>query len=106
MCSRPFETRSFPNSLAATLAVLPSMSLFPKAPFDLSVCPSMSLVSPRLHSFAAHAFRKVRAKDDRRESSASSEFLEQFAKPASGFITIDLACRHVDHQFFPFGAIR
>src|SRR6266481_3577908 len=30
MCSRPFETRSFPNSLAASLAVLPSMSLFLK----------------------------------------------------------------------------
>src|SRR5437016_1910746 len=39
MCSRPFETRSLPNSLAASLAVLPSMSLFPKAPFDLSVLP-------------------------------------------------------------------
>ena len=45
MRSRAFETRSFLNSLAATLAVLPSMSLFPKAPFDLSVCPSMSLAA-------------------------------------------------------------
>jgi hypothetical protein len=27
------ETRSFPNSLAATLATLPSMSLIPSAPF-------------------------------------------------------------------------
>jgi hypothetical protein len=45
-----FETRSLPSSLAASLAVLPSMSLFPNAPFDLSVCPSMSLASPRLHS--------------------------------------------------------
>src|SRR5439155_9548720 len=43
MRSRPFETRSRPRFLAATLATLPSMSLFPKAPFDLSVCPSMSL---------------------------------------------------------------
>src|SRR6266850_5340964 len=39
-----------PRSLAATLAAWPSMSLFPKAPFDLSVCPSMLLASPRLHS--------------------------------------------------------
>src|SRR6266496_6258429 len=39
MCSRPFDTRSLPNSLAASLAVLPSMSLFPKAHFDLSVLP-------------------------------------------------------------------
>src|SRR6266487_602367 len=39
MCSRPFETRSRPHILAATLATLPSMSLFPKAPFDLSVLP-------------------------------------------------------------------
>jgi len=41
MRSRPFETRSRPRFLAATLATLPSMSLFPKAPFGLSVCPSM-----------------------------------------------------------------
>ncbi len=39
MFSRPFETRYFPKSLAASLAVLPSMSLFPFAPFDLSVLP-------------------------------------------------------------------
>jgi hypothetical protein len=39
-------------------------------------------------------------------SSASSGFLEQFAKAASGFITIDLTRRHVEHQFFPFGAVR
>jgi uncharacterized membrane protein YidH (DUF202 family) len=30
---RRIETRSFPNSLAATLATLPSMSLIPSAPF-------------------------------------------------------------------------
>ena len=30
------ETRSFPNSLAATLATLPSMSLIPSAPFTTS----------------------------------------------------------------------
>jgi uncharacterized membrane protein YidH (DUF202 family) len=30
------ETRSFPNSLAATLATLPSMSLIPSAPFVIS----------------------------------------------------------------------
>jgi hypothetical protein len=29
-----FETRSFPNSLVATLAILPSMSLIPTAPFS------------------------------------------------------------------------
>src|SRR2546430_15743323 len=50
MCSGSFETRSFPNSLAASLSVLPSMSLFPSAPFGLSACPSMSLAAPRLHS--------------------------------------------------------
>ena len=47
IASRAFETRSRPRSLAATLAVLPSMSLFPKAPFDLSVCQSASLNSHR-----------------------------------------------------------
>ena len=47
IASPAFETRSRPRSLAATLAVLPSMSLFPKAPFDLSVCPSASLNSHR-----------------------------------------------------------
>jgi hypothetical protein len=39
MRSRPFETRSLPSSLATTIAALPSMSLFPKAPFDLSALP-------------------------------------------------------------------
>ena len=39
MRSRAFETRSFPNSLAASLTVLPSMSLFPYAPFDPSGLP-------------------------------------------------------------------
>jgi len=37
---RSIETRSFPNSLAASLAVLPSMSLFPNAsyrPFGLPI---------------------------------------------------------------------
>jgi hypothetical protein len=34
------------------IAALPSMSLSPKAPFDLSACPSVSLASPRLHSIA------------------------------------------------------
>ena len=32
-----FETRSFPNLLAATLATLPSMLLIPSAPFAASV---------------------------------------------------------------------
>jgi len=31
--SRSIETRPFPNSLAPTLVILPSMSLFPVAPF-------------------------------------------------------------------------
>jgi len=53
MCARPFETRSLPSSLAATIAALPSMSFFPKAPFDLSVCPSMSRATRRLRSLAA-----------------------------------------------------
>jgi hypothetical protein len=35
--ARSFETRPRPRFLAATLATLPSMSLFPKAPFGLSV---------------------------------------------------------------------
>jgi hypothetical protein len=33
---RSIETRSLPNSLAATLAALPSMSLVPPAPFIIS----------------------------------------------------------------------
>jgi hypothetical protein len=40
----------FPARSRLPIAALPSVSLFPKAPFDLSVCPSMSLASPRLHS--------------------------------------------------------
>src|SRR5438045_3140444 len=42
----------FPARSPLPTAALPSMSLFPKAPFDLSVCPSMSLDSRRLHSRA------------------------------------------------------
>jgi hypothetical protein len=45
--ARSFETRSRPRFLAATLATLPSMSLFPKAPFLLAVYnPSVSLAIP------------------------------------------------------------
>jgi hypothetical protein len=44
----------FPARSPLPIAALPSMSLFPKAPFDLPVCPSMSLASPRLHSRAEH----------------------------------------------------
>jgi hypothetical protein len=40
---RRIETRSFPNSLAATLATLPSMSLIPSAPFAISNTASGSL---------------------------------------------------------------
>jgi len=40
---------AFPKRSIPSLATC-SMSLFPKAPFDLSVCPSMSLDSRRLHS--------------------------------------------------------
>src|SRR5881275_2565133 len=40
---------AFPKRSIPSLATC-SMSLFPKAPFDLSVCPSMSLNSRRLHS--------------------------------------------------------
>jgi hypothetical protein len=63
-----FETRSLPRSLAAArrgfafyvadpsaplkLAPFPIDSCAP-AHFDLSVCPSMSLAAPRLHSLAA-----------------------------------------------------
>src|SRR5438128_6099075 len=39
----------FPARSPLPIAALPSMSLFPEAPFDLSVCPSMSLASLRLH---------------------------------------------------------
>src|SRR5439155_8893272 len=64
LCSRSLETRSRPRFLAATLATLPSMSLFPKAPFDLSVClyvarvPAAPFASRRLRergSFVHHA---------------------------------------------------
>jgi hypothetical protein len=48
MCSRPFETRSLPSSLAATHRDFAFYVAFPKAPFDLSVFPSMSLASTRL----------------------------------------------------------
>src|SRR6476659_6476204 len=44
----PLKLARCPHSLAASLAALPSMSLFLKAPFDLSVCPSMSLAFPQL----------------------------------------------------------
>jgi len=40
----------FPAYSPLPVAALPSMSLFPKAPFDLVVCPSMSLDSRRLRS--------------------------------------------------------
>jgi len=40
---------AFPKRSIPSLATC-SMSLFPKFPFDLSVCPSMSLNSRRLHS--------------------------------------------------------
>jgi hypothetical protein len=43
----------FPSRSPLPIAALPSMSLFPKAPFDLSVCPSMSLDSRRLHCISA-----------------------------------------------------
>ena len=46
-----FETRSFPTSLAATLAALPSMSLIPPAPFSevrfRFVAQSRDYASPR-----------------------------------------------------------
>src|ERR1700719_856911 len=45
----------FPARSPLPIAALPSMSLFPKAPFDLSVCPSMSLDSRRLHSRAGYS---------------------------------------------------
>ena len=52
-----FETLSFPNSLVATLATLPSISLFPKAHFGLSVYnPSMSFATPHeVGSIRGHA---------------------------------------------------
>ena len=46
-------------------------------------------------------FTLPRAKDDRRDSSASSGFLEQFAKSASSLITINFTRRHVDNELFP-----
>jgi hypothetical protein len=39
MCSRTFETRPFPNSLAATGRSFTFYVVFPKASFDLSVLP-------------------------------------------------------------------
>src|SRR5881396_798023 len=63
MCSHSFETRSFPNSLAATLAVLPSMSLSQKLRSTSrfshlclarrSLGEGGSLASLRLHSLIA-----------------------------------------------------
>ena len=55
--ARSFETRSRPRFLAATLATLPSMSLFPKADFGLSVYkPSMSFATPHeVGSIRGHA---------------------------------------------------
>src|SRR6516162_6186996 len=50
MHSRSFETPSLPGSLAATHRGFAFYVALPKAPFDLSVYPSMSLASPRLHS--------------------------------------------------------
>ena len=50
----PLKLAHCPRSLAATLATLPSMSLIPFAPFDLPVCPSMSLTSLQLHSLAGY----------------------------------------------------
>ena len=44
---RSIVSRSLPLGSTATLAALPAMSLFPDAPFGLSVCPSMSLSKPR-----------------------------------------------------------
>src|SRR5882762_5146210 len=44
------ETRSFPNSLAATLATLPSMSLIPSAPFTISSIVSASSATNIGHS--------------------------------------------------------
>src|SRR6266446_4055609 len=64
MCSRPSETRSRPRFLAATLATLPSMSLFPKAPFELSVCP-WSLALPRACASYLAALPSTRAIPDR-----------------------------------------
>ena len=44
------ETRSFPNSLAATLATLPSMSLIPSAPFTTSSTESGTFATDIGHS--------------------------------------------------------
>jgi hypothetical protein len=57
--ARSFETRSRPRFLAATLATLPSMSLFPKAPFGLSVynpcvCNPHEVGSIREHARSVH----------------------------------------------------
>src|SRR5262249_3468166 len=46
--NRGFETHSLPNSLAATLAVLPSMSMVPSAPLKLARCPTHSPLPSRL----------------------------------------------------------
>jgi len=49
---RSIETRSFPNSLVATLAILHSMSRVPRAPFFLltsSRCHASQIVEQDLH---------------------------------------------------------
>ncbi len=65
MCSRPLETRSRPRFLVATLATLPSMSPFPKAPFDLSVLPMITRTAPVLAPATLAALPSTRAIPDR-----------------------------------------
>ena len=48
-CNPWFETRSFPKSLAAALAALPSMSLLPVAPLKLAPFPSRLLLASQLY---------------------------------------------------------
>ena len=50
MCSSAFETRSFPNSLAASSQFYLLCRFSRKIHSTFSACPSLSLASPRLHS--------------------------------------------------------
>jgi hypothetical protein len=54
MCSRPFETRSLPSSLAATHRGFAFYVAFPKRSIPSLATFSMSLASPRLRSRAEH----------------------------------------------------
>jgi len=72
--ARSFETRSRPRFLAATLATLPSMSLFPKAPFGLWIYnPSMSFATPHEVGSTREPARSVNSKAARQFHCSTQE---------------------------------